>query len=575
MTQHRKKQLKAQQARLALLDRMPPNKSLLIPTERPSMTKHLPTQSLLRQKQTQHRLPKRLSLQRKKHCQSKTPVKSSSTTHPNHQQMPQHRRHHRLPRHPALEPAWPERVAPRLSPRQPPLPPRSTRGPASRAEQGQRRLCYLRPRVTRQLQGSKEEQGAPRCCHVALDMVKAAAAYTATPQSAELEQPVLDPRVVFEPLRLACRMRSNNLTITSLDCISKLVSYAFFAEDDPTAAASAIIAAGQPPQTLADLVTETICDCYQENLDDKVALQIIKALLASVLSTTVHVHQSSLLKAVRTVYNIFLMSKLPTNQAIAQGSLTQMVHHVFARVPRSAVPGSGRVSASHSTSDVSQLRSNGTNASHKDDESHVEAADTNGHDDADGNDRQGEAAGKVEKVTLQTLEERKSFEGASERDNAGSLANMSTAELFVKDAFLVLRALCKLTMKPLGAESERDLKSHAMRSKLLSLHLILTILQSHMTIFTDPSVIIHSTTTGEQTQFVQAVKQYLCLSLSRNAVSSINQVFEISCEIFWHILDGMRTKLKKEIEVLLNEIFCPFSRCARQQQGKSRSCSVY
>ncbi|KAJ9474522.1 Protein transport protein SEC7 [Pseudozyma hubeiensis] len=393
---------------------------------------------------------------------------------------------------------------------------------------------------------ARKDKELKEATNIALDMVKASAARTSSLQAADQEQPVLDPRVVFEPLRLACRTRSNNLIITSLDCISKLVSYAFFAEDDPAQVASAIIAAGQPPQTLADLVTDTICDCYQENLDDKVALQIIKALLASVLSTTVHVHQSSLLKAVRTVYNIFLMSKSPANQAIAQGSLTQMVHHVFARVPRSTVPGSGAVSTSHSTSDVTQSRSNG----HLD----TQKAGTSSHTD----DAASSAAPENnEKITLQTFENRKSFEGASERDNAGSLANMSTSELFVKDAFLVLRALCKLTMKPLGTESERDVKSHAMRSKLLSLHLILTIIQSHMAIFTDPSVIIHSTTTGEQTQFVQAVKQYLCLSLSRNAVSSVNQVFEISCEIFWLILDGMRTKLKKEIEVLLNEIFLP------------------
>jgi brefeldin A-inhibited guanine nucleotide-exchange protein len=105
--------------------------------------------------------------------------------------------------------------------------------------------------------------------------------------------------------------------------------------------------------------------------------------------------------------------------------------------------------------------------------------------------------------------------------------------------------------------SERDLRSQPMRSKLLSLHLIATILRSHLSIFTDSSVIIHSATTGEQTLFVQAVKQYLCLSLSRNAVSSINQVFELSCEIFWMVLSGMRNRLKKEIEVLLNEIFLP------------------
>lgn len=92
--------------------------------------------------------------------------------------------------------------------------------------------------------------------------------------------------------------------------------------------------------------------------------------------------------------------------------------------------------------------------------------------------------------------------------------------------------------------SERDLKSHPMRSKLLSLHLVLTVLNSHMLLFVDPSAIIYSSSSNEATSFVQAINQYLCLCLSRNAVSPVPQVFEISVEIFWRVLAGMRTKLK-------------------------------
>ena len=125
-----------------------------------------------------------------------------------------------------------------------------------------------------------------------------------------------------------------------------------------------------------------------------------------------------------------------------------------------------------------------------------------------------------------------------------SLATLSTQDLHVKDAFLVFRALCKLSMKPLGSESERDLRSHAMRSKLLSLHLILTILHNYMPLFVDPTVIIHSASREEQTPFIVAIKQYLCLSLSRNGLSPVLNVFELSCEIFWRMLSGMRTKLK-------------------------------
>lgn len=156
---------------------------------------------------------------------------------------------------------------------------------------------------------------------------------------------------------------------------------------------------------------------------------------------------------------------------------------------------------------------------------------------------------------------------------------VSENDLFVKDAFLVFRALCKLSMKPLGADrcvlsrlgvvyvqelmdrrdvcSERDLKSPAMRSKLLSLHLVLTILHNHMRLFVDPHIAIVSSTSRERTPFLLAVKQYLCLALSRNAVSPVIQVFELSCEIFSRMLSGMRQRLKKEIEVLMNEIFFP------------------
>ncbi len=83
-----------------------------------------------------------------------------------------------------------------------------------------------------------------------------------------------------------------------------------------------------------------------------------------------------------------------------------------------------------------------------------------------------------------------------------------------------------------------------MRSNLLSLHLVLTVLSSHMPLFVDPSAIIYSNSQNEPMTFVQAINQHLCLCLSRNAVSPVPQVFEISVEMFWRVLWGMRTKLK-------------------------------
>jgi len=153
------------------------------------------------------------------------------------------------------------------------------------------------------------------------------------------------PREIFEPLRLACETKNEKLMIASLDCISKLISYSFFVEEDsshPNFASpppspggangrqSGLNQGGHEP-SLVDIVAHTITSCHTESTPETVSLQIVKALLSLVLSTTVLVHQSSLLKAVRTVYNIFLLSLDPVNQMVAQGGLTQIVNHVFAR----------------------------------------------------------------------------------------------------------------------------------------------------------------------------------------------------------------------------------------------------
>lgn len=153
-----------------------------------------------------------------------------------------------------------------------------------------------------------------------------------------------NPREIFEPLRLACETRSEKLMIASLDCISKLISYSFFAEPDypshglpsppPSPNPIGPVGASQAnlnPPSLVDLVTHTITACHSETTPETVSLQIVKALLSLVLSPTILVHHSSLLKAIRTVYNVFLLSADPVNQMVAQGGLTQMVHHVFTR----------------------------------------------------------------------------------------------------------------------------------------------------------------------------------------------------------------------------------------------------
>jgi brefeldin A-inhibited guanine nucleotide-exchange protein len=133
------------------------------------------------------------------------------------------------------------------------------------------------------------------------------------------------PRDILEPLKLACELQVDRLVTPALDLIAKLVSHGFFSDESD---------APRDGPSLADIVTHIITTSFTESSSPAVSVQVVKSLLALVLSNTLTVHQSSLLKAVRTVYNVYLLSTDATTQLVAQGSLTQMIHHIFGRIRR-------------------------------------------------------------------------------------------------------------------------------------------------------------------------------------------------------------------------------------------------
>lgn len=144
------------------------------------------------------------------------------------------------------------------------------------------------------------------------------------------------------------------------------------------------------------------------------------------------------------------------------------------------------------------------------------------------------AAGSLARIPSQ-----ESMEVQSEGDN---VVTAKFTHILQKDAFLVFRALCKLSMKPLP-DGQPDPKSHELRSKVWSLHLLLSILQNDGPVFRSNEM------------FIMAIKQYLCVALSRNGVSSVPEVFELSLSIFVALLSNFKAHLKKQIEVFFKEIF--------------------
>ncbi|KAL8948015.1 MAG: hypothetical protein Q9222_005757 [Ikaeria aurantiellina] len=396
------------------------------------------------------------------------------------------------------------------------------------------------------------------------------------------------PEEVFEPLRLATETSSIPLTTTALDCIGKLISYSYFSLPPPASDNETIPQRPvQPP--LIERAIETICDCFQDEATPaEVQLQIVKSLLAAVLNDKIIVHGAGLLKAVRQVYNIFLLSKSTANQQVAQGTLTQMVGTVFERVTarllmKEARMNMSRVTSGKGTANASQADLNISSPV-------IESSEVDGLAEGDGSEANSTSAPDHpvrkepgEMLTLQSFENAKSFDDAKIGDNAPTMVTrlkpaqkserttsgqqilgeneVSTPdedeedEIYVKDAFLVFRSMCRLSTKILPQDQQQDVRSSNMRSKLVSLSIIRTLLNNHMAVFTSPLVVIRSSTNNEPTSFGQAINQYLRLSLSRNGASSVRQVFETCSEIFWLILKDMRVLLKREIEVFLKEIY--------------------
>lgn len=293
-----------------------------------------------------------------------------------------------------------------------------------------------------------------------------------------------------------------------------------------------------------------------------VQLQIIKALLTVVTSQHVEVHEGTVLMAVRTCYNIFLASKNLINQTTARATLTQMLNVIFMRMENQAIESEVlSVTRNECKTDIIEEGCNengkeGTIERKQSDQELSKETDTDVSNDyiirdilegimdnifveADVKSSDSVTDNSSVRSTIARVPSCESMDTQSEND---ATVTAKFAHVLQKDAFLVFRALCKLSMKPLP-DGVPDPKSHELRSKILSLHLLLSILQNAGPVFRSNEM------------FVTAIKQYLCVALSKNGVSSIPEVFELSLAIFLALLCNFKMHLKMQIEVFFKEIF--------------------
>uniref|UniRef100_A0A8C3TZL4 ADP ribosylation factor guanine nucleotide exchange factor 1 n=1 Tax=Catharus ustulatus TaxID=91951 RepID=A0A8C3TZL4_CATUS len=417
-----------------------------------------------------------------------------------------------------------------------------------------------------------------KACEVALEEIKAETekqrySGSSTLPPVKSKTSFIEADKYFLPFELACQSKCPRIVSTSLDCLQKLIAYGHLTGNAPDSTA--------PGKKLIDRIIETICGCFQgPQTDEGVQLQIIKALLTAVTSQHIEIHEGTVLQAVRTCYNIYLASKNLINQTTAKATLTQMLNVIFARMENQALQEAKQMEKerhrqqhhlqqspiSHHEPESPQLRhipaqadqlskdherelDHSTNDVDKNLQEDIEAENGSDISSAENEQTEADQATAAESNQCVFL-----FHGGREKvcekkglriesgNSSGPTPGAKFSHILQKDAFLVFRSLCKLSMKPLS-DGPPDPKSHELRSKILSLQLLLSILQNAGPVFR----------TNEM--FINAIKQYLCVALSKNGVSSVPEVFELSLSIFLTLLSNFKTHLKMQIEVFFKEIF--------------------
>ncbi|CCD22281.1 Arf family guanine nucleotide exchange factor SEC7 NDAI_0A01230 [Naumovozyma dairenensis CBS 421] len=362
-------------------------------------------------------------------------------------------------------------------------------------------------------------------------------------EAAQTELQSIDSILIFEALRAACRTKSSKIKIKALDCLSKLFSFRALDESVlinlPDSLASDVQTQDDanngitppPKQKLIEAAIDTIAECFEgEGTNEKVELQIIRSLSSCILAedSTSLCHGVSLLKAIRTIYNAFVFSLNPSNQGIAQATLTQVISYVFDRI------------------DIKALENqNSTKISNKDNTGVLEKEENNVPLTLENINKLNDAAENGN--DLKDTED-------LEPENKETLDINTSQDLAIKDAFLVFRTMAKICAKQL--EADLDMRSHAVRAKLLSLHIIYSIIKDHIDLFLSPYVYFHG---KESSTLLESVRQFLCLSLTRNAASPISPVFEITAEIMWLLIANLRAEFRREIPVFLTEIYFPIT----------------
>ena len=334
----------------------------------------------------------------------------------------------------------------------------------------------------------------------------------------------------------AMKVRQNKVVSSMLDVIYMLISKGFV-RGNVKSLDDINKSKGANPVALLLEATAGAHEYGDENMERK----ILKIWIAMVLAESTGIHGEALLLIVKTCYHIFLGSRSESIQLFAKASLTQILIAVMTRMEHPA-----ESITCIAVSDI--VGSKPTQSKGPDPEKVVQELLNLVFQDIS------EIKGlqKAESFVIRSDdEEQNGVDADTEVLNSQTARSIGTFAMegeeltnkvltIRKDTFLVFRALCKLSMKTSEDNASDQL---AIRGKILSLELIKVLLQNSGKIF------------QTHERFIEAVKQYLCLSLLKNCASIISPTFQLSASIFQTLTEKFRSSMKSQFGVFFPMIY--------------------
>lgn len=322
-----------------------------------------------------------------------------------------------------------------------------------------------------------------------------------------------DSDFLLQPLITALESAYPKVVEPALDCAFRLFSFGLLRGCEIKEDASIVF-----------LLIDSVCKCAALR-DEAIELSVLKVLLSAVRSPCIQIRGDSLIYIVRSCYNVYLGGHSGTNQICAKAVLAQMMIIVFTRAEENSM------FVDIKNVSVFEL---------------LEFADRNLNEGSSIHFAQTFISEIVEAkdnplIAKMPMNMQNGSEGSEERTDEGirksvdEAADLSGYSSIREDGFTLYKNLCKLSMKFSSQENSDD--QILLRGKTLSLELLNVIMGNAGPIWR----------TDER--FLNAVKQYLCLSLLKNSALSVMTIFQLLCSIFWNLLSKFRSGLKSEIGI--------------------------